>query len=227
MNAFTSTRLAVLCGALLAVLGCGNGDTPTETASCSLVSSSIVDIPASFSSVDTKAGRFTSTALSLANGCAARKATYAVSSVNTAVATIAVTAGKSATDSASVYTLPITVVGVAPGSTTLSGTITFDDGQTLTGSFVVNVVRAQGSLNVNISGLPITASANVEVTQGTLLAGKLTASSTLILLSPGAYTVKAVSVTADGVVYDPTPLTQQATVANLVTTAANVVYARK
>lgn len=227
MNATTSTRLAILCGALLTVLGCGNNDTPTEIASCSLVSSSIVDIPASFSSVDSKAGRFTSTALSLLNGCAARKATYTVSSVNTAVATVAVTAGKTATDSASVYTLPITVVGVAPGSTTLTGTIIFDDGQTLTGSFVVNVVRAQGSLNVSITGLPITAAANVEVTQGTSLAGRLTASSTLILLSPGAYTVKAASITADGVVYDPMPLTQQATVANLVTTSANVVYARK
>ena len=225
MNAAKSTRFTILCGALLAVSACSKKESPTENASCSLVSSAFADVPASFSTGDTKTGRFTGTALSLLSGCTTRKAAYALSSVNPAIATVAMTIGKSTTDSAGVYAAPVTVVGVGVGTTTLSGTITLDDGQALTATFTVTVVRAQGSLNVNISGLPLTTSANVDVTQGTTLAGRLAASSTLILLSPGAYTVKASSVTAsDGSVYDPTPLTQQATVT---TTTANVIYARK
>ena len=222
------TRFFVICAALFVAQGCNSNETPTETVGCSLVSSAFLDIPTTLSSSDSKAGRFSSTALSLSNGCATRKATYVLSSVNPAVATVVQTVGSTPTDSAGVYVAPITVVAVGPGTTTLTGAITLSDGQTLTGSLAVTVMRAQGSLNVSITGLPLTALANVEVTQGTTLAGRLTASSTLILLSPGAYTVKASSVTAaDGTVYDATPATQHATVVNLTTTTANVVYARK
>lgn len=228
MNAMRTCFFVIGAAALFVAQGCNSNETPTETAGCSLVSSTFLDIPATLSSSDSRAGRFSSTALSLSNGCATRKATYVLSSANPAVATVVPTVGSTPTDSAGVYVAPITVVAVGPGTTTLTGAITLSDGQTLTGSLAVTVVRAQGSLNVSITGLPLTALANVEVTQGTTLAGRLTASSTLILLSPGAYTVKASSVTSsDGAVYDATPATQQATVVNLTTTTATVAYARK
>ena len=92
MNAMR-TRFCVIGAALFVAQGCNSNDTPTEIAGCSLVSSAFLDIPTTLSSSDTKAGRLSSTALSVSNGCATRKATYVLSSVNPAVATVVQTVG--------------------------------------------------------------------------------------------------------------------------------------
>ena len=175
---------------------------------------------------DAASGQFTGTALSVLSGCDARRATYTFSSASPAVATVAQTTGSTPTNAAGAFAAQITVVAVGPGSATLTGTITLDNGQTRTATVPVTVVRPQGNLSVTISGLPSGTPANVDVTQGTTSAGRLTATGTLTQLNTGAYTVTASAVTAaDGTLYDATPATQQVTVFNQGTATASVVYA--
>ncbi len=194
--------------------------------SCSLSFSNFFGVPATMNVGDVASGSLNSTALSVLNGCDARRATYALTSANPAVATVAQTTGSTPTNAAGAFAAPITVVAVGAGSTTLTGTITLDNGQTRTATVPVNVVRPQGNLTVTISGLPSGTAANVDVTQGTTSVGRLTATGTLAQLNTGSYTVTASTVTAaDGTLYDATPATQQVTVFNQGTANASVVYA--
>ena len=194
--------------------------------SCTLVLSNFFGVPATMNVGDAASGQLGSTALAVLNGCDARRATYLFSSANPAVATVAQTTGSTPTNTGGVFSAPITVVAVGAGSTTLTGTITLDNGQTRTATVPVNVLRPQGNLTVTISGLPSGTPANVDVTQGTTSAGRLTATGTLAQLNTGSYTVTASTVTAaDGTLYDATPATQQVTIVNQATANASVVYA--
>lgn len=82
----------------------------------------------------------------------------------------------------------------------------------------------QGSLGVTIAGLPGGAQASVTVSGPDGFSQALTASATLIELTPGNYTVSASDVTHEGVVYGATVTGSPATVTAGSTASASVTY---
>ena len=90
----------------------------------------------------------------------------------------------------------------------------------------VQYTIATGSIAVVVSGLPGSASGSVTVTGPGGYTQRLTATTTLTLLTPGSYTVAAANVTTASTTYLPTRPSQQVTVvASLVAAPATVSYA--
>jgi hypothetical protein len=79
-------------------------------------------------------------------------------------------------------------------------------------------------LEVSISGLPGDALADVTVTGPANYSHKLTASTMLEDLSPGDYTVTALSVAVDGTIYVPTPASQRVSLAAGESKSVSVAY---
>lgn len=82
-----------------------------------------------------------------------------------------------------------------------------------------------GSLTVTVTGLPGGTAGAVTVTGPGGYNQLVTATQTLINLTPGAYTVAAASVSSGGTSYTPSPTSQAATVTGAATTSRTVTYA--
>ena len=80
-----------------------------------------------------------------------------------------------------------------------------------------------GSLTVSLDGLPPGATAQVTLTKGTVTR-TLTASTTLLGLDAGDWTLKASSVTVGGVEFDPQPVSQTVVVPASAVGSARVVW---
>jgi hypothetical protein len=88
----------------------------------------------------------------------------------------------------------------------------------------VTYATANGSLQVNISGLPGGTNAAVTITGPNSFSQVVTATTTLNGLLQGGYTVAAATVTNAGATYTATPATQIAVVGGGVTSSVNVTY---
>src|SRR5262245_54759909 len=69
-----------------------------------------------------------------------------------------------------------------------------------------------GILDVRVVGLPSGANATINITGPNNFTFAVSASTVINDVAPGTYTVTATKVTQSGDSFDPTPLTQQATV---------------
>ena len=140
-----------------------------------------------------------------------------------------------------IVTGSVTLSGLTPGSYLLSAADVSAGGSVYQPSpSTQNVSVAQGdtpasaavayaalvaSLSVTINGLPPGAAADVTVTGPGGYSKALTASETISGLAPGSYTVAANSVATSGAQYDPSPATQNVTLAGGGTASAAVSYA--
>ena len=82
-----------------------------------------------------------------------------------------------------------------------------------------------GAMTVSVAGLPAATSAVIKVTGPGAYARDLTQTTTLSDLAPGTYTVAASLVSAAGIGYTPSPLSQTVAVAGGATASASVTYA--
>jgi len=121
----------------------------------------------------------------------------------------------------------VTAASVSAGGTTYVGTVTGSPATVAAGSTpTVGVVYAaqapgMGSLQVNVTGLPNGANANVSVSGPNNFSQTLTSSKTLNGLAPGSYTVTAADVTP----YKATVTGSPATVKAGATVTVSVAYA--
>ena len=114
------------------------------------------------------------------------------------------------------------VAAYAPARTARDTTVS--PGDTL--PFGVQYSITTGSLAVAVTGLPTGANGAVTVTGPGNFSRALTATTTLVLLTPGTYTVSAASVSTAGGTYSAAPSTQTVNVvASAVAAAATVAYA--
>ena len=114
------------------------------------------------------------------------------------------------------------VAAYAPARTTRDTTVS--PGDTL--PFGVHYSITTGSLAVAVTGLPTGANGAVTVSGPGNFSRALTATTTLVLLTPGTYTVSAASVSSAGGTYIATPSTQTVNVvASAAAAGATVAYA--
>lgn len=110
----------------------------------------------------------------------------------------------------------------APTPTTASQTVLAGD----TAQFPVSYAISTGAIAVSVSGVPVGGTALVTVTGPSGFARSLSATETLVYLTPGSYTITASAITVSGVTYQPAPATRTVTVtASQVAQAAPVSYA--
>ncbi|HYW31040.1 MAG TPA: hypothetical protein VE869_05980, partial [Gemmatimonas sp.] len=108
------------------------------------------------------------------------------------------------------------------GSPTTLRTLTLDSRDTVD----VQYAPITGLIVVNVTGLPASTNANLQVTGPNGYIAPATGNGTLVRLVPGSYTLTAGSVTRNGLVYTPSPVSQTFTVAASYTAAvATVTYA--
>ena len=90
----------------------------------------------------------------------------------------------------------------------------------------VQYALSTGALALAITGLPTGASATVQITGPGFFSRTVTATATLVGLTPGTYTITAASVTVFGLPYVPSAASQQVTVAaSLVAAPVTITYA--
>ena len=110
----------------------------------------------------------------------------------------------------------------APTPTTASQSVLAGD----TAQFPVSYAISTGAIAVSVGGVPVGGTAQVTVTGPSGFTRSLSATETLVYLTPGSYTVTASAITVSGVTYQPAPATRTVTVtASLVAQAAPVTYA--
>jgi hypothetical protein len=110
----------------------------------------------------------------------------------------------------------------APTPTTASQSVLAGD----TAQFPVSYAISTGAIAVSVGGVPVGGTAQVTVTGPSGFTRSLSATETLVYLTPGTYTITALAITVSGVTYQPAPATRTVTVtASLVAQAAPVTYA--
>jgi hypothetical protein len=110
----------------------------------------------------------------------------------------------------------------APTPTTASQSVLAGD----TAQFPVSYAISTGAIAVSVGGVPVGGTAQVTVTGPSGFTRSLSATETLVYLTPGTYTITALAITVSGVTYQPAPATRTVTVtASLVAQAAAVTYA--
>ena len=182
------------------------GATPTNAAFNWVLVPTVIDVPV------TGLPNGTNAAIQLTDPVGA---TY---NVTTAYRVVPATAGRWRLTASSVTN---STASYAPTPTSRDETV--QPGDTL--AFGVNYVITTGSLAVAVTGLPNGTAGNVTVTGPGGYSRALTATTTLVLLTPGSYTVTAATVSASGTSYTPQSSSQTVTVnASAVAAGATVAY---
>jgi hypothetical protein len=125
-------------------------------------------------------------------------------------------------------TYTVSAVAVSSGGTTYAPAPAGQSVSVVFGSIAtagVTYSAVSGTLQLNLSGLPGGASADVNVTGPGGFSQHLTATQTLTGLVPGSYTISAGTVSSGGFSYAPSPASQSKTVTSGTTVTGAVVYA--
>jgi hypothetical protein len=131
-----------------------------------------------------------------------------------------------------------TLNGLAPGSYTVVADVVSSGGQSYQATVPTQTVAVSastttanvvygltdGSLTVNVAGLPAGATAAIHIAGPNGYADDVTATATRIGLDPGVYTVTAQSVSPGGTTYNPSPGSQVVSVGSGGNATSNVSY---
>jgi hypothetical protein len=125
-------------------------------------------------------------------------------------------------------TYTVTAAAVTAAATVFEPSVASQSLQVIAGGpravATVTYVSAAGRLAVLVSGLPSGASASVSVSGPGSFARSLAVADTLEGLAPGTYTVSSANVTGGATTYQPTPASQQVSVASGALATASVAY---